>query len=138
MSLYFTGIVQADAMIGMYTGAITNTPALGAGTAMLSEMANVFTQEGKDAVAMGFDATKISGAYAMAYPFAVCSLLIVMIGIRIIFRVSIDEAGEAYAASKKQGRDLIQMNVTVSNKEFFNKPLYILTSSKTVWLFAPV
>ena len=127
MSLYFTGIVQADAMIGMYTGAITNTPALGAGTAMLSEMANVFTQEGKDAVAMGFDATKISGAYAMAYPFAVCSLLIVMIGIRIIFRVSIDEAGEAYAASKKQGReDLIQMNVTVSNKEFFNKPLNTL------------
>ena len=127
MSLYFTGIVQADAMIGMYTGAITNTPALGAGTAMLSEMANVFTQEGKDAVAMGFDATKISGAYAMAYPFAVCSLLIVMIGIRIIFRVSIDEAGEAYAASKKQGReDLIQINVTVSNKEFFNKPLNTL------------
>lgn len=127
MSLYFIGIVQADAMIGMYTGAITNTPALGAGTAMLSEMANVFTQEGKDAVAMGFDATKISGAYAMAYPFAVCSLLIVMIGIRIIFRVSIDEAGEAYAASKKQGReDLIQMNVTVSNKEFFNKPLNTL------------
>ena len=127
MSLYFTGIVQADAMIGMYTGAITNTPALGAGTAMLSEMANVFTQEGKDAVAMGFDATKISGAYAMAYPFAVCSLLIVMIGIRIIFRVSIDEAGEAYAASKKQGReDLIQMNITVSNKEFFNKPLNTL------------
>ena len=132
MSLYFAGIVQADAMIGMYTGAITNTPALGAGTSMLAEMANMFTSQGKDAVALGFDATKVSGAYAMAYPFAVCSLLIVMIGIRIIFRVSIDKAGEEYAASKKKGReDLIHMNVTVVNTEYFNKTLGSIDTIKS-------
>ncbi len=124
LCLYYTGIVQPDAMIGMYSGGITNTPALGAGTSMLAEMGNLFASQGKDPIAMGFDATKVSGAYAMAYPFGVCSLLIVIIAIRIIFRVDVDKAGQAYTASKNKGVEQpIHANVTLVNESLVGKAL---------------
>ena len=41
MSLHFMGIVKIDAMVGMYSGAITNTPALGAANQMIMDMRQV-------------------------------------------------------------------------------------------------
>lgn len=119
MILFFCGIVPVDVMIGMYTGAITNTPALGAGSSMIADMANAFAADGE--VPEGFNSAVVPSAYAMAYPFAVCSLLITMIVLRIIFKVNIDQSGEEYAASKGKGQALGVMNVTIQNTEFFGK-----------------
>lgn len=119
MILFFCGIVPVDVMIGMYTGAITNTPALGAGSSMIADMANAFAADGE--VPEGFNSAVVPSAYAMAYPFAVCSLLITMIVLRIIFKVNIDKSGEEYAASKGKGQALGVMNVTIQNTEFFGK-----------------
>ena len=119
MIMFFCGIVPVDAMIGMYTGAITNTPALGAGTSMIGDMAAAFGDE----VPEGFDPAVVPSAYAMAYPFAVCSLLITMIVLKIVFRVNIEKAGDDYAASKAGGKALGVMNVVVKNKDFFGKTI---------------
>lgn len=119
MILFFCGIVPVDVMIGMYTGAITNTPALGAGSSMIADMANAFAADGE--VPEGFNSAVVPSAYAMAYPFAVCSLLITMIVLRIIFKVNIDKSGEEYATSKGKGQALGVMNVTIQNTEFFGK-----------------
>lgn len=122
LALYFTGAVSVDAMVGMYSGAITNTPSLGAATQMIGEMKRVLTTEAFDAAAHGFDDTIVPSAYAMAYPFGVCGILLTMILIRIIFKVSIPEEGEKYLKSKSKGQgEIISSNVSVLNAEFFGK-----------------
>lgn len=121
MILFACGIVPVDAMIGMYTGAITNTPALGAGSSMIADMARAFSATGD--VPEGFNSSVVPSAYAMAYPFAVCSLLITMIVLRIVFKVNIDKAGEDYAASKSTGKSISVMNVEIRTAEFFGKTI---------------
>lgn len=124
LALFYCGIVTPDAMVGMYSGAITNTPALSAGTIMVSDLAQAFSQEGLDPLAIGFDASKVPKAYAVAYPFGVCSILITMILIRSVFRVSIDAAGADYAQSKSSGVDEpIVSNVEVLNTDYIGKTI---------------
>ena len=112
LCLHFIGIVKIDAMVGMYSGAITNTPSLGAANQMILDMQNVLGQQGIDAKAQGFDEFIVPSAYAMAYPFGVCGILLTMILIRIIFRVNIEEEGR-----------ITTTNVTVLSKDFIGKPL---------------
>ena len=124
LTLFFTGIVTPDAMVGMYSGAITNTPALSAGTIMVSDLAQAFAQAGQDPLALGFDAAKVPKAYAVAYPFGVCAILITMILIRSVFKVSIDAAGNDYAQSKSKGVDEpIVSNVEVQNSDYIGKTI---------------
>lgn len=122
LSLHFIGIVKIDAMVGMYSGAITNTPALGAANQMILDMKGVLSEQ--DIAAMGFDELIVPSAYAMAYPFGVCGILLTMILIRIIFRVNIEDEGRKYMESKSAGQGTITTyNVTVLANEFFGKPL---------------
>lgn len=124
LCLFYCGIVTPDAMVGMYAGAITNTPALSAGTIMIDDLAAAFNSTGKDALALGFDAAKVPKAYAVAYPFGVCAILITMILIRGIFKVSVEAAGSDYAKSKSAGIDsLIVSNVEVENSEYVGKTI---------------
>ncbi len=122
--LYFSGIVPLDAMIGMYSGGITNTPALGAGTAMISDMAAALKEQGIDPAAAGFDPGVVPSAYAMAYPFGVCSLLITIIAVRIIFGISIEKSGEEYKNGKSNGKpSIITENVEIENGNFEGKTI---------------
>ena len=124
LALFYCGIVTPDAMVGMYSGAITNTPALSAGTIMVSDLAQAFAQAGQDPLALGFDAAKVPKAYAVAYPFGVCAILITMILIRSVFKVSIDAAGNDYAQSKSKGADEpIVSNVEVQNSDYIGKTI---------------
>lgn len=124
LSLHFIGIVKIDAMVGMYSGAITNTPALGAANQMIIDMQGVLGEQGLNAKEMGFNELIVPSAYAMAYPFGVCGILLTMILIRIIFRVNIEDEGRKYMESKNAGQGTITTyNVTVLAKDYFGKPL---------------
>ena len=124
LCLYFAGIVTPDAMVGMYSGAITNTPALSAASLMITDIANSFTAMGKDVAELGLEASRVPKAYAVAYPFGVCSILITIILIRVVFKASIEAAGEDYRASKNQGHDEpIAVNVEVVNEDYFGKTI---------------
>lgn len=122
LTLFFTGVVPVDAMIGMYTGAITNTPSLGAGTQMIHDMAAAMSADGTDAVALGFNELVVPSAYAMAYPFGVCGLLFAIILIRLIFRINIEDEADKYFKNKAKGKPTITTaNVKLVNNEFFDK-----------------
>lgn len=109
-----------DSAIGIYAGAVTNTPALGAGQAMISEMANGFV----NGIPEGFNKDQVSSAYAIAYPFGICGILIAMFIIRFAFRVNVEHEGELYELQKKSNRkDLNTQNVSVNNPEVFNKTI---------------
>lgn len=122
LTMFFTGVVPVDAMIGMYTGAITNTPSLGAGTQMIHDMAAAMSADGTDAVALGFNELVVPSAYAMAYPFGVCGLLFAIILIRLIFRINIEDEADKYFKNKAKGKPTITTaNVKLVNNEFFDK-----------------
>ena len=65
--------VPLDIALGIYAGAVTNTPALGAGQQILTELGVQQTT-----VTMGM-------SYAMAYPFGICGILLAMWLIRLFF-----------------------------------------------------
>ena len=99
-----TGI-PLDVAIGIYSGAVTNTPALGAGQQVLAELGMTGVTS-----TMGI-------SYAMAYPFGICGILLCMWLLRLFFRVKIDE--EAHNFIKESGQDketLDTLVVQVSNR----------------------
>lgn len=89
----------------MFSGAVTNTPALGAAQQILTDLGSppqLVSQMG-----MG---------YAMAYPFGICGILLVMWLIRLFFKINIDREAKAFDSSYGQNRELLQtMNVAVRN-----------------------
>ncbi len=124
LTLHFVGILKIDAMVGVYSGAITNTPSLGAATQMILDMESVLGEQGVDTSAAGFDETLVPSAYAMAYPFGVCGILLTMILIRAIFRVNIEDEAKKYMESKAASQgEIPSFNVNVLSKDFIGKPL---------------
>ena len=71
-------------LIGMLCGAVTNTPSLGAANSAFA--------------AAGVDTSLTGIGYAVAYPFGVIGIILVMILVRIIFRQDPVKASESYAA----------------------------------------
>lgn len=102
--LYKAMDVPLDIVLGIYSGAVTNTPSLGAGQQILSELGmNNLTET------MGM-------AYAVAYPFGICGILLTMWLVRLFFKIKIEE--EALGFQKESGQDkesLRSMNVKVTN-----------------------
>lgn len=122
LALFFCGVVPVDAMVGMYSGAITNTPALGAATQMIHDVGEALSAGGTDVASLGFNELVVPSAYAMAYPFGVCGLLITMILIRVIFRINIEDEAERYFKSKAQGRPTITtINVRIHNTDYIGQ-----------------
>ena len=75
-------ITQTDmgTLVGIMSGAVTNTPGLGAAQATLED------------VFKGDPATmpNLSTAYAVAYPFGVLGIILVMLGLKAFLKVNLD------------------------------------------------
>ena len=97
--------VPLDIALGIYAGAVTNTPALGAGQQILTELGLQQTT-----VTMGM-------SYAMAYPFGICGILLAMWLIRLFFKVKVDdEAARFNAESGQEKESLHSISVKVTNQ----------------------
>ncbi|MEX9822314.1 transporter, partial [Providencia vermicola] len=103
--IYKVANIPLPIILGIFSGAVTNTPSLGAGQQILSDLGsdpNLVDQMG-----MG---------YAMAYPMGICGILLVMWLVRIIFRISVDKEASAFNSSNFQQRDSLQtMNIAIRN-----------------------
>ena len=131
LCLHFAGILSIDAMVGVYSGAVTNTPALGAASQMIRDMSVALADKGYDPLATGFNELLVPSAYAMAYPFGVCGILATIIIIRLIFRINIEEAADEYFKSKTAGTPSVTtINVKLLNKEFCGKKIIALPGVK--------
>lgn len=108
----FMGVPLSE-ILGVYSGAVTNTPSLGAGQQILSELGFAHLTE-----TMGM-------AYAMSYPFGICGILLAMWLIRLFFRVKVDEEDERFqwGNSKNQSK-LMGMDVKITNINLQGLALY--------------
>lgn len=94
--------IPLPVILGTYSGAVTNTPSLGAGQLMLTEL--------------GADANVMTLSYAVAYPFGICGILLSMWLIRFIFRINVDSEAKLYQQQSGLGHGNLQtMNVEVRN-----------------------
>ncbi|MBE8596067.1 putative transporter [Xenorhabdus sp. BG5] len=97
--------VPLPIILGIFSGAVTNTPSLGAGQQILADL--------------GSDLSLVSQmgmGYAMAYPMGICGILLVMWLVRLFFRIRIEQEANSFDNQNNQGRELLQtMNIAVRN-----------------------
>ncbi|MBL7635253.1 MULTISPECIES: putative transporter [Atlantibacter] len=97
--------IPLPVVLGIFSGAVTNTPALGAGQQILADLGtptDIVDQMGM--------------SYAMAYPFGICGILLTMWLIRMVFRINVDsEAAQHDASNGFSHAQLHTINIRVEN-----------------------
>ena len=103
--LYKLFDVPLPAILGTYSGAVTNTPSLGAGQQILAELGAPAEQVGT--MGMG---------YAVAYPFGICGILLTMWLVRLFFRINIEREARDFEQQSGQRRsNLHTVNIAIRN-----------------------
>lgn len=96
IGLYYLlqGRVSMPMMVGIMSGAVTNTAGLGAAEEALQQVERI----------SGIDADPISLGYAVSYPGAILGTILVMLLIKIIFHIDVSEE-EAKISNKANNAD---------------------------------
>lgn len=97
---------------GIMSGAVTNTPGLGAAQQILIELGNP-----DDAAIAGM-------SYAIAYPFGILGIILTMVLIRVIFRINIKkEVEEINLKYQNDYKKLESVEILITNPNMFNKEI---------------
>ena len=114
VALHFAAGIPVPALTGLMSGAVTNTPGLGAATQVL-----------KDAGVAPEVIAEASLGYAVAYPFGIIGILLTMIAVRQVLRIRIDREEAAFEAGRANGAgaELPAINVAVRNANLDGLPL---------------
>ena len=112
---YATGIPKPT-MVGILSGAVTNTPGLGAAQQAFSDMHGV----SDNTIALG---------YAVAYPLGVIGIILSIILIKYIFRVSFDKENEQLnSEDSSHTNEAKPISLIVKNPAIFNKTVAELSN----------
>ena len=95
---------ELTTMVGVLSGAVTNTPGLGAAQSVAGDKAST-----------------MATAYAVAYPLGVVGIILSMLLIRWIFRIKIDR--EASKATRSDAPRTVRVDVRVTNHAIFGKTI---------------
>ena len=98
IAIYFGfGNIDITSLVGVLSGAVTNTPGLGAAQQTLSEVqgATPATAEAIKSMSMG---------YAAAYPLGVVGIILSMILVKVVFRVNLDKEQQKLTEENEQSQ----------------------------------
>lgn len=117
--------IPLPVVLGIFSGAVTNTPALGAGQQILRDLG------------LPFDVVDQMGmSYAMAYPFGICGILLTMWLVRLFFRINVEKEAQHFDESSGNGHaHLHTINVRVENPNLNNMAIQdvpMLNSDKII------
>ena len=117
--------IPLPVVLGIFSGAVTNTPALGAGQQILRNLG------------LPFDVVDQMGmSYAMAYPFGICGILLTMWLVRLFFRINVEKEAQQFDESSGNGHaHLHTVNVRVENPNLNNMAIQdvpMLNSDKII------
>ncbi|WP_109746066.1 putative transporter [Escherichia coli] len=117
--------IPLPVVLGIFSGAVTNTPALGVGQQILRDLGTPMAMVDQ----MGM-------SYAMAYPFGICGILFTMWMLRVIFRVNVETEAQQHESTRTNGGALIRtINIRVENPNLHNlaiKDVPILNGDKVI------
>lgn len=97
-------------MVGVMSGAVTNTPGLGAAQQTLI-----------DVKGSGSETSVLASAYAVAYPIGVLGVLALMILLKAVFKVDLDKEAEQIEAQSSSADGARRMHCAVSNPAIVGK-----------------
>ena len=104
---------SAPVMAGIMSGAVTNTPGLGAAQTAITDMHLA-----------GNQGSLITVAYALLYPFGVFGIIFSIILLKWIFRVNVDEEIEKFNKSKLLSEDKpVSLHLKLENKQLDGSPI---------------
>lgn len=105
VALHYLLSIPVPVLVGLMSGAVTNTPGLGAATQALVERG-----AGPAMVALP------GLGYAVAYPFGILGILLSMLLVRFVFRVSLEREAADFRAGRRDGEGALPtMNVEIRN-----------------------
>ena len=112
---FIAGDIKITDMVGILSGAVTNTPGLGAAQQTLIETGNVDATTLNESMSMG---------YAAAYPLGVVGIIFAMIVVKAIFKINAEKDSKSIEDDAKQSQ-LAPHIVTyrVSNKFIYGSTI---------------
>lgn len=113
IALYYITGLPITTMVGIMSGAVTNTPGLGA------------AQQAYSDIHFGADATDIATGYAVAYPLGVIGAILTILSLRYLLRINVKneekEAGEG--ADANQGPATVRITLKIVNQALEGKSI---------------
>jgi putative transport protein len=114
--LFFVSGNPISTMSGVMSGAVTNTPGLGAAQTTLNNLQHLTT-----------DNSMVTLAYAVAYPFGVFGIIIAMLLLKKIFNVSIQKETEKHEIANNTRKDkVISKHLKLENKQLVGSTLHAI------------
>ena len=102
--------VPLPAILGVLSGAVTNTPSLGAAQQVLGDMGMPRDQTGL--------------GYAVAYPFGIVGILLTMMTVRRVFRVDPERAAKEFEARRRREvAEIETLDVVVKREELAERTI---------------
>ncbi|NMC39037.1 MAG: putative transporter, partial [Bacteroidales bacterium] len=117
---YLTG-TSMPMLAGIMSGAVTNTPGLGAAQTALSQMMEITP---------GTEIPEISLGYAVAYPFGVLGIILSMIFIKRIFHIDLTKETAAFEEEQHPSEEMPEkVSILVRNPQVFGKSILEISKS---------
>jgi len=109
-----TGMIPTASAVGLFSGATTNTPSLGAAQQTLAIMPG-----------LPENTQQLPGlAYAMAYPFGIVGIILAMLLIRFIFKLDLKTEQTAFEKFQKESTPpLVSLDFCVENTNINGKTI---------------
>ena len=108
-------------MTGVMSGAVTNTPGLGAAQQTFTDLS---VAEGSSVLAASQVSEGLASAYAVAYPVGVIGVIAVLIIFRAVFKIDHKKELAQLEAADKGTEHARRMHVAVENPAIFGRNLY--------------
>ncbi len=101
LGLWFVTGEDLDAMVGVMTGAVTNTPSMGAAQQTFADI-------------KGYVSPSIASGYALAYPFSVLGVIATIAMLKRLLKVDIEKDKLASNANKDEQKELICVDILLN------------------------
>lgn len=113
--LHFITGMSMPMLVGVMSGAVTNTPGLGAAQEALKQVSVNFPEGNVPVIGLG---------YAVAYPFGVVGIILSMLLIKSFFKINIQQELSEYSQLQHPKEELPEkVCVNVKNPVFFGKSI---------------
>ncbi len=107
-------------MTGVMSGAVTNTPGLGAAQQTFQEIS---IQNGVSQELASKNASSLASAYALAYPMGVLGVILVIIFLKSIFKIDLKKEREILEADDNHIEAAVRVIFRIENPALYNKEI---------------
>ena len=122
--LFKTTNLTIESLVGIMSGAVTNTPGLGAAKNTLAELKQQFPDANYGDPAIG---------YAITYPLGVFGIIGAIIISKLLLKINPSEELKKFRLKRIQMEEpLVHQKMRVTNPEFYNKPIQAIIDELSV------